>query len=801
MSNVEKSVGGGRRARDPFDRFSFFWPFGASGERYLNSDFMANYARGYVWSANQFGHFTIGLLTALSYVWTLDVLVRLLQASDAMQIVFGGREGGVGGFFQAFRSDLAEQPALMVMSVALGLALVVGFLILIVRVATRRLPLNALRAARARRAEATGRAASESHLLIDASSGRLWGEAALRVALVASLLAMLAALAAVAGEELSSSAIRGAYLWRAELVATAFATLFFAAVAAALSHSSLHTALSWTALAIAGVIWSAERAQVGLFQDVAPAPPEALAALFGDREPLIYLLALFIALLAALALRPAGFRRTGREPAPLFLGAIAIGVVGLGLLTVIEPPMEPFWPGAGAAIDNAVAAVIAALAVWWVKEFGADLRWAELEIDLAHERRLRNGHPTRVGDVDLIEDLRPSQEACRADAQADSRTDALFYLLGALLAGAIIASPGVFTDSLWRSAFPTLAAIGFLIVYIVVGWRWMRRADCLDRVAVLAAQRLAMIESAVSVKFLYGSDPLVEPLSGPSTPPGPFERLNAFARGRLELPAADDGPGFPVRHLVICGHVGSGRSALGHAIACEATLDSTPPPFLSGASRRPLGSIRRARFVLMRDVYERHLFLGRTVLRKEDLATDAEADHEAADVADRVGKQDVFVIDEADPLVAETRIAYRIAGARPGAEPLRVYDEIRDAARADRVGAIADALALLRVDLHGPAPDLTVWIVPADVDEPSAEPDAAVWDPEIPQSALGFAADLRQALVWEAERRAAATLASGGVGPAIPPDALQADQLIVGVAMVARARRRRSAAAARLRRA
>ena len=53
---------------------TLFWVKDVFAAEFGNSDVQSNYSRLYAWMANQLGHMTLGLATALAYVWIYETL-------------------------------------------------------------------------------------------------------------------------------------------------------------------------------------------------------------------------------------------------------------------------------------------------------------------------------------------------------------------------------------------------------------------------------------------------------------------------------------------------------------------------------------------------------------------------------------------------------------------------------------------------------------------------------------------------------------------------------------------------------
>lgn len=722
---VEPGEGEGERMakRDAYDfeERRFWWPLLNLNKRFLSSDFLANYSRGYIWAANQLGHFTLGLIGALGYFWFADTLYRAFSGAGVFR---GGLDGAAErlGRMDAVEIATSGFAALVLIGVFIGL------IILGLRIARKPLRLHEIKRERDAHIAAARDAGSaippEAFNLLDVSPAALWREKAERAGLVLGLIAFVAIAAVIIGLSFSQN-IRGAFEWRAYAGSVLVTTLLFAAFAALLSQSAHYTLMSWTVLVAAALMWEPRAVDAAGLPIASPvAPPEALSAL-SDAPLLAVLAVLFLLLLGFTRLRDS----YGRAPWRLILIISAFFVVG-----ALTPDPE---------LRRAIAAGFASLGVWWVKEFGADLPTVENELQDAHDARVANGHSAWNG-VAHTDDFENVRRECFDDTLCDARSDGLFYFAGAAMAVGLLISPSVIDVQASRVVPAFGSALLFLALYWTVGWYWIRRAVALDRVLVLAAQRFAMLESAFVTRLTVGGRE-VNPVDEADTPRGAMQRLRAFAHGDL---AVDDGrTRRPVQHLVICGAFGVGRSALGHAIACEAALVNAPP--WSAAKERRTGKpLRWARFLTMRGVFERYVFNTRG--RSED-----EAELEA-----RRGAPDLFVIDQADPYALETVEAFRAwAVHHPEAREDDTAEELRRCALAPLEGIgcgpgsarerlIRAMLRLLKVDVTkqkdgAPSPDQTAWIVFAETPPPAP---GQPWDPAIPPRALAFAEDLRQAL-------------------------------------------------------
>lgn len=677
-----------RKAYD-FEERRFWWPILNVNQRFLSSDFLANYSRGYVWAANQLGHFTLGLIGALSYFWIADTLYRAFSNLGAL------RSGGAGlqPLDESNTADLllAGFAALILCGVIAGLGLIA---LRLIRKPLRLRRHAKLREARIEAARAAGREIPPAAFeMLKVSQNRLYRELAERAGLLIGLLALLAVAGLVIALSFSQN-IRGAFEWRAYAGSVIVTTLFFAALAALLSQSARYTLMSWTVLGAAALMWEPRALDAAGAHVTAPiTPPEELS--FVSEAPLVALLAIiFFVQMLFLRVRDS----YGRAPWRLILIIALFFLIG-----AMTPDPE---------IRRAVAAGFASLGVWWVKEFGSDLPTVEDELQDAHDARVANGQSGWNG-VSHLEDFADVRRECFDDTLCDARSDGLFYFAGATMAGALLISPSVI-DVEASSVVPAFgAALLFVAIYWGVGWHWMRRAVALDRVSVLASERFAMLESAVVAKLTIGGRE-VNPQNAEETPRGAMQRLRAYASGELALGSGAQRQA--VRHLVICGAFGVGRSALGHAVACEAALVNAPP-WSAAPERRTKEKLRWARYVTMRGVFERFVFDTR-----DDFAGDPE-------LVARRGAPDLFVIDQADPFALETVEAFRAWSAHnPQEQEAEAADALARAAHGAPAGTgsangpetararlLSAFLKLLKIEVVGqrpqtPAPDQTTWI-------------------------------------------------------------------------------------------
>lgn len=420
----------------------------------------------------------------------------------------------------------------------------------------------------------------------------------------------------------------------------------------------------------------------------------------------------------------------------------------------------------------AAAAFLASLAVWWVKEFGNDLHKVRVHVESAQRQRVENCFPLARNGVSREQDERAPMQEYKDDALADALTDGLFYLCGAAIAAAILhngfidptvtrgaapwLSPEPSEPLLWRYLPETLAAILFVIVYIWVGYSWTRRNIALDSIRVLEANRFALIESAIDVVTLKGlrpnkndpeptvhavpideagpSDPVAafdvvsgRPAGRNATPCAAFGALRAFSRNELHV--LDGQSARPVRHLIIAGRFGSGRTKLGNAMASETVLCHLPPFGRPPAEKA--AEPRNARFFSLRNILDRDV-------------------HDRDVFEDGLGKPDMFVINDADPFTMQGLEAFNALKDNPD-KRLKVEEGLQleptmgpergwADMRAVRRMILENALKNLMVDPY----DQTVWLIDAKVERPvGADED---WEPSLPASVEAYREDLAYSL-------------------------------------------------------
>lgn len=250
----------------------------------------------------------------------------------------------------------------------------------------------------------------------------------------------------------------------------------------------------------------------------------------------------------------------------------ALGALGAILYVVLTGlPLDD-----GNEWDMAFAAALAAVALWWVKEFGSDIPLVSEEIGRAYLKREAHDEPDYVE----IEDRYFS------DAIWDARTDGAFYVAGAAIGAGVAARVALVPGSGWESGAEFLGLLVFGGIFLWLGRRWAYRQQALDRMAAPSASRLAVFENALQLQLYQGGalSPVME---------RPLDWLLEFAEGRAAGPGEN---AAVISHVVVLGDAGSGKSPLGLAIASEAALTSIPAELAIGL-RSDKATWRTSRYV------------------------------------------------------------------------------------------------------------------------------------------------------------------------------------------------------------
>ncbi|RMF40898.1 MAG: hypothetical protein D6754_02210 [Alphaproteobacteria bacterium] len=222
-------------------------------------------------------------------------------------------------------------------------------------------------------------------------------------------------------------------------------------------------------------------------------------------------------------------------------------------------------------IMTGFGAALVSLAIWGTKEFGNDQRGVKMGIVRAQTLRGKTC---------------PAKKAVAAlerEALWDSFADGFFYITGAVLAVGIIASHPDPDTPFFESAWELVSILFFTLVLLVLGQRYAYRSRAIDLIGAPYAFRLGLVESAVEVTR---KPELVREFGE-----CPLDRL--YHHGRL-LPEEAD----PLRHVVVYGGPGSGKTPFVVSLACEAAMSHIPVDLRDGPVR---SEHVRARYTSYRD--------------------------------------------------------------------------------------------------------------------------------------------------------------------------------------------------------
>ena len=364
---------------------AFFWVTDVFAAEFGNSDVQSNYSRLYAWMANQLGHMTLGLATAMAFIWIFETLHDLaLRQNGAWYASGGAFLLNFGGFVML-----------------VGVGCLVAF-------------------ARFKTLAARDDADHRNRIYRLSPTVGLW----VGMAIAALMIALYFRVLFLEQNETNGDLIQMYALTGAALTILGGITIL---------------AKDWRALVlgylfVAGAWWLAS---AGLQDQL------------GLKQPIAIVL---IVLLAAVLLTTA---RTYDETHQKVRGPKAwlISVV----LTAATAALFWWLDGWTAGLDQraleranitdpqwrlACAAAIAALALWFVKEFGSDIPLVSAEIATAAKARKEHGH----------EDYPEIERAYFMDAVWDARTDGVFYISGAIIAIALLTQTG--TCLLYTSPSP-----------------------------------------------------------------------------------------------------------------------------------------------------------------------------------------------------------------------------------------------------------------------------------------------------------------------------------------------------------
>ncbi|MEM8754280.1 MAG: hypothetical protein AAGF90_14990, partial [Pseudomonadota bacterium] len=492
------------------------WLFEIFEREFGFSDVQSNYSRVYAWMANQLGHMTLGLATALLFGWIYETF-----GSTARLVM-----------------DWRGRPAAEAEACDLAIACIANNYLILFACGVVIAAIAAV-SWRTFRAEDAALLPGEGDQYRPLSAGaRRAAAALLPLATVGSIVYLLS----VASSLDPAVAAESERIDR--LVATiGAATATFATAAGVVMLCRDQRFFTFALIALFGAFW--------IGADGAGAPEQARR---------IVALALAVVFCAYALYSTAHGAGAPERMTPLERWVQAAVVVGISIWFIFGTydGLEEDWP-------RAVAAAIASCTLWWVKEFGSDIPNVYREVAVATARRPKGV----LGDCTHIDDDYVN------DARMDARTDAMFYFAGAWIGAGVLSNTPVMTGESWRSGSELLGLIVFILIFLFIGKNWAFRQQALDLAGLDRASRLAVFRSALRMVVVKPSDPLEMTTEGGPPPELPYvdepmHALRAFSRGRT----AEEAPGFD--HLIVFGAVGSGRSPLGRAIASEAALSDLP---------------------------------------------------------------------------------------------------------------------------------------------------------------------------------------------------------------------------------
>lgn len=599
------------------------------------SDVQSNYSRVYAWMANQLGHMTLGLATALFFVWIVETTYTV--ANEWLRF----------GFWNAFRHNCradgcSEQIlwSLAIVAAALGLfgfawvwkntrlGLLGAFLISGVAIWSSQVKCGdcwnfALLFA-------------ATLVLIGAFGGVVWTSA-------------LKPLLFVPGAETDAQR-----RWRRDMRVI-------------LNRRSVILSETGSAVMIALVATAGAALIVAAFPETHAEPPADLTLPFQPAadDPLMIFAATvavaFFALACAVLCKDprfipvalAGLLSTfliATDGAPLFIEAFGYAphVIAGGfflystvVIALLAKDDELFTPIERTVqiLSNAIialvlfigmtevqvddwklslAAGVASLCVWWIKEFASDLPNVHREIASVVLKRHTADEtpPTARMDETLKTDRRRALEKeYFRDARTDARTDGMFYFAGAWIGAGVLTDEPVLTDLSWSAGSEIFGLLLFVAIFVGVGKNWAYRQLALDLMGARMASRFAVFRAELRLRSLFapGTGQIrTDALKSGAWLKHPLLKIREFAapctavRGgedtypERECADLDDAKmQTPFHHLLVFGDLGSGRSPLGRAIASEAALADWPTRFQL-KRREPVSDDadrRRARYI------------------------------------------------------------------------------------------------------------------------------------------------------------------------------------------------------------
>ncbi|MEL6793974.1 MAG: hypothetical protein AAFP78_10995, partial [Pseudomonadota bacterium] len=260
---------------------------------------------------------------------------------------------------------------------------------------------------------------------------------------------------------------------------------------------------------------------------------------------------------------------------------IAIGVY-LAMTTVETPEWK-----------LSLAAGMASLCMWWVKEFASDMPNVHKEIAAVILKRHtadRTDPLDRNREPAATDRRRALEKEYFRDARVDARADGMFYFAGAWIGAGVLNDVPVLSDDAWPAGSEIFGLMLFLAIFLGLGKNWAYRQLALDLMGARMASRFAVFRSELRMRSLFvakSGHVQVGALQTGGWLAHPLLKLREFASPRTlpletsEEPEDEDDRPVADRfdHILIFGDLGSGRSPLGRAIASEAALADWPTRF------------------------------------------------------------------------------------------------------------------------------------------------------------------------------------------------------------------------------
>lgn len=246
-----------------------------------------------------------------------------------------------------------------------------------------------------------------------------------------------------------------------------------------------------------------------------------------------------------------------------------------------------------------VAAGMASLCMWWIKEFASDLPNVHREIASVVLKRHTADERDTLSEVDeatLTDKRRALEKEYFRDARVDARADGMFYFAGAWIGAGVLTDVPVMSERAWPAGSEIFGLLLFLAIFLGLGKNWAYRQLALDLMGARMASRFAVFRAELRLRSLFvsksghvqvgglqGGDWLTHPLLKLRNFASPYnisadKPHPAIAEG--EVADLDDAPIHErFDHVIVLGALGSGRSPLGRAIASEAALADWPTRF------------------------------------------------------------------------------------------------------------------------------------------------------------------------------------------------------------------------------